>query len=402
MRKYFLMVSLVLVQSAFSQTGTTEDRRLAEKWCTEHPEGVACKHGKPVDLKLSQVSAAGTGTQNANPKPAPAAQVAPAAPRLAVAASPVAKPVDPSKLDWRFAHPKPDVLLAIKPAAILHSHLVTELLSKVSTEDKPKIDMAMAFLGRIERVQLSVHSVPGVKDPDILILVTGELDGMMRQMLSQPQVGFRQLAPNSFLLGKGANLESAVHRMSGAAAPVLADELSSSDIWIYGEPASLAATARTPLPAGLDSLKRFSLGVNFRDALDLFCNLSMLNEAGADQIMALYEMGKAQAVAQSPESSALADAAKLDRQGSQIRFRLSIPKEVLQARLSDAKGLGAGVTPSLSGMFGMFGGQGNPSPVAQPRLAPQVQPVAPPNPGKIMIYGLDEGPREVGAPKNNN
>ena len=235
----------------------------------------------------------------------------------------------------------------------------------------------------------------------------------------------RQIASNAILFGKAAGIEQAMRRMSGASAPFIANELSSSDLWIAGDTGLLRSTANTalhaggPLPAGLDSLKRFALGANFRDPVQLNLNLSMLNEDDARKLLAMYQLLVAQARSQTPEAEELARATKVDVQGSEVHFRFSASVSLLQSQLMKAGmaagaagDLGSGALPALMSRFGMgpaaqpAATSAAPAPAGmRPAVVPTVSEIAPPvtpqKPGKIMIYGLEDGPREVGAPKKN-
>jgi len=314
------------------------------------------------------------------------------------------------KVDWRFAHPKPDLLMSINVGKIVNSPQLTQSLQEsfnmTSDVDRAKIDLILKMVGTVERVQVSLRSTQVKNDPEFLVLVTGNLDSMVRQLLTQQSKGStvlsRQISPNAILFGKGALIDQAVKRMSGATSPFIANELSSNDLWIAGDTGLLKGTTAGPLPPGVDTLKRFALGLNFGDPVQLNMNLSMLNEDGAGKLVAMYNLLTAQA-AQTPESAQLVNLAKVDQQGSEIHFRFSAPLAMLQSQMKSATGgsgatgldLGSGRLPALMGMLGM------PAPAARastpaPAAAP-VAPVAPQNPGKIMIYGLDDGPKEVGV-----
>jgi len=127
----------------------------------------------------------------------------------------------------------------------------------------------------------------------------------------------------------------------------------------------------------------------------------MLNEDGAGKLVALYNLMAAQA-AQTPDAAQLMNFAKVDQQGPEIHFRFAAPLAMLQSQMKSATGgtgatgldLGSGRLPALMGMLGMSTPAKSAAP-ATPVSTPA--PVAPQNPGKIMIYGLDDGPKEVGV-----
>jgi hypothetical protein len=318
---------------------------------------------------------------------------------------------DLPKVDWRFAHPRPDLLLSINLGKIVRSPYFAQSLQEsfnmTSDVDKAKIDLILKMVGTVERVQVSLRSTQVKNDPDYLVLVTGNLDNMVRQMLTQQSKGMtvesREVSPGAILFGKPAVIDQAVRRMSGTTSPYIASDLSSSDLWIAGEPNLLQASTNGPLPPGVDALKHFSLGMNFRDSLELNANLSMLNVDGAEKMIAMYNLLVAQA-SQTPEAAELMHEAKIDRQGAEVHFRLSVPMATLQSRMKTASP-GVGQMPALLRMLGMSSPAAQPTPVqtisAPPIPAPIAPPAEAPKPGKIMIYGLDDGPKEVGAAKKN-
>jgi hypothetical protein len=148
----------------------------------------------------------------------------------------------------------------------------------------------------------------------------------------------------------------------------------------------MATLSKTPLPPGIDSLKSFSLGINFGENLELAANFSTTDAAGAGKLLALYNLAMSQAP-QTPENSKLLESTKVEQEGAMLHFHFSAPSSAIEESL--AKGSG-----QLPGLMGMFGGQSGGAPV---------EPVPVPKPaqtGKIMIYGLDDGPHEVGASKD--
>jgi len=299
----------------------------------------------------------------------------------------------PGQTDWRFAHPKPDILMNLNIGVLTRSALLTQMIEQnVPGPNQAIAAMALKTLATIDRVQVSLRMPPdGKGSPDALLLLTGELDPNIRQMLTQTSKGTvaRQVAPKALLLGDALVVDQAVRRMALPAAPAFTDRLSTSDIWIGGEMAQMAMLAKTPLPQGLEALKRFSLGINFGENLEMAANLSMADAAGAGKLLAFYNMAMAQAP-QTPENSKLMEGIKAEQEGPVLHFHFSAPASALQEGL--AKAQGAGQLPGLMGM--MFGAQ---PPASKEEAVPVPKPA--PKPAKIMIYGLDDGPREVGAPK---
>jgi hypothetical protein len=314
-----------------------------------------------------------------------------------------------TKPDWRFAHPKPDLLASVNVGSIVRSPLMAQSLAQsfklTSDADRAKVDLILKMLGTVDRVQISIQSTQVKNDPDFLVLVTGNLDGMVRLMLTQQAKGSavvsREIASNAILFGKAALIDQAARRMAGETSPVIANDVSSNDIWIAGDTGLMKGL--NGVPPGLDTLKRFALGLNFRDPVELNIDLSMLNESEAKKMVGMYRQVMAQAVL-TPEATALASATEVDRQGADIHFRFSAPASLLQSQMQSAGLAAAGADPGrMAGLLGMLGLGGSPAAqrlAAPPNTVPlSAAPVTPQKPGKIMIYGLDDTPREVGAPK---
>lgn len=382
---------------------------------------------KRILLTAGTVALAGSAWSQTETKPKlPTAQPVTTGAPTAARPSPITMPVKPamldlSKGDWRFAHPKPDLLLSINVGKIVHSPYMAESIQKsfgmTSDVDKAKIDLAMKMIGTVDRVQISLRATQVKNDPDFLVLVTGALDPMVKSMMMQPSKGSavvaREISPSAILFGKASLIDQAARRMSGATAPVIADSLSSSDFWIAGDTGMLKGAAPTQLPPGLDSLKHFALGLNFGDPLEFNANLSMLNEDGAEKLIAMYNFLAAQS-ATTPQAMELAKATKVERKGTEVQFRFSAPMATIQEQMmsaaaaagagAGATGMGMGQLPALMGMLGMST-PGGTTAAAMPHATTVSAPApvkAPQNPGKIMIYGLDDGPREVGAPKKSD
>ncbi len=134
------------------------------------------------------------------------------------------KPLDLSKVDWRFAHPKPDVLLSVNVGNIVRSPFLRQSLEQSfnmnSDADGAKLDAILKMVGSVDRVQISLTAAPPKEEgPDFLILITGNLDPFVRLMLTQQskdtKVVSREIAPNAILFGKAAAVDLAAQRVSG-------------------------------------------------------------------------------------------------------------------------------------------------------------------------------------------
>jgi len=296
---------------------------------------------------------------------------------------------------------------------MLRAPMVAEAMKSAPGAMQAQTTLALKMLQGIEKIQLSIRQAQGTqpsrsqgsgsKDAEMLVLITGQIDPTLRQAIDQQGTAnamtARQIAPNVLLLGKNAQLESATKRMEEAPLTGELDGLSESDIWIGGDTAMVASMGNSAsgMP-GVDSLKRFSLGIDVGDPFGLSVNLMSANDAGADQLLSLYNLAVAANSSKTPaEFAPLLDRIRVEKHGSEIQFRFSAPVAMIQTAFAKSQALqNLGSTTALpAGLSGLLvGAHGGPATGSSATSFPH-----PEQPGKIMIYGLDEGPREVGAPR---
>jgi hypothetical protein len=206
----------------------------------------------------------------------------------------------------------------------------------------------------------------------------------------------RAVGSHTVLIGDGASFTAALRRMSGAAASPrgLDDELAGSDIWISGDANLMNQTAarRTvgAAPPVLQSLRAFSLGLNLGASPELSLVLRAANADAAGKMMAMLDQLQAQ-LKTSPQAAIVQNALDIRREGTRLRIHFVVPAEVMQmAQAQVASGaLSAQMQPLLR-LMGLGSTAGTPATAVDPQTPPP-----PANGGKIMIYGLDGGPREV-------
>ncbi len=112
-------------------------------------------------------------------------------------------------------------------------------MNNATSSARTQAILSLKMIQHVERVQLAVRQAPGSKDPDILVLITGQLEPMLRQIITQlgseKAMASREISPNVLLFGKAAQVELAARRMMGAPLTGAPDSLSESDIWISGD-----------------------------------------------------------------------------------------------------------------------------------------------------------------------
>jgi hypothetical protein len=181
--------------------------------------------------------------------------------------------------------------------------------------------------------------------------------------------------------------------------PVRGDD---SDFWIsanYAFLARQASGANQPLPALFQSLRDVSIGLNLGglnlgDAPEINMLLTASDAAGAGEILKTFQDAVVQLAQATPMAGAAAKALTMKQDGARIRLHFVVPPELIafgqqmaQQQAAASGGLPAQLLPLLGTL-----GLGRAPAAAAPAPPPQ-------NGGKIVIYGLDDGPKEIPPPK---
>jgi hypothetical protein len=330
----------------------------------------------------------------------------------ALAQSAVAQPAAPAAaIDWRFAHPDADMKMSINLQALLNSPAVAKAIEQgraQAKENAMQFDLVVALLRQVDRVSVSVREkaalkAAGAKDPDVLVQVTGSFDPQMIAGFF-PSTGkgkVKVVGPHTILIGEGDSFALAAGRMTETAAPVPGDELDQNDIWIatsYSFVARQTNGADKSMPPALRNLQGISVGLNVGEAPEFNVLLTAADAAGAGEILKMFQEMMGQMAQSNAAAGAAAKALDLKLEGAKLRMHYVLPPEVLAMAQQQAasSGLPAQLAPLLS-TFGM-GSFGAATPAKGPAGTVSIAP-PPDNGGKIMIYGLDSGPKEVPVQK---
>jgi hypothetical protein len=308
--------------------------------------------------------------------------------------------------DWRFAQPDAEVRLSINLKTFLNSPVVAAMKQQAPKESQAQIGMVLAMLSTIDRVSISARQTPpqagkpsSAADADALILINGAFDasflkGMFGAGSAQQA---KQVDAHTVLIGQGASLDAAMARLSGKAPAMPADELEQSDLWVGGDVARLSQQQGQPSVPGLENLRTFSLGMNTGENVDFSLILTTTDAPAAQGMSKMIHDLLAQA-GQAPETAAmLAKALDIRQDGAKLRLHFVPPPEMIKAAQEQASSADLGSSlSSLQPLLGMLGIGGGPA-AASSAPAPRATPLVPPQDhgGKIMIYGLDGGPKEV-------
>jgi hypothetical protein len=294
--------------------------------------------------------------------------------------------------DWRFAHPGATLVGGFRLKAVLDSPLVNTLIEQATTKDPSTgaaVGIVRGMLGGVSEVRFSVRDMGRGKDPDILALVSGQLDerGLV-SMAVKGKENIRRIDANTLLVGEGQSLEDAVARMSKPATGLQARALDRSktladhDLWIAGTiPEALMTNPMLPM---LDSLRGLALGISMQSDLRVEVALETDSAKSAEDLVSAARRSQKQ-------QPALGAALQSEVDGSTARFRMMLPGDQVIQAVKQGLDQGGGAQSSLAGLFGQS--FGSDAPPTFKSTEPAVQPK--PKQGTIKIYGLDEGTREI-------
>lgn len=312
--------------------------------------------------------------------------------------------------DWRFAHPDADMKISVNFQTVLKSEAFikgfeqSQALKKGNAQGKDngvQVELVMGLLRTVDRVSVSAHQ-KAPNDMDVLAEVTGSFDPQLIAGFF-PSTGKSQVksvGPHTILIGEGDSFTQAVARMAGpASANEAAADEAGHDLWIEGSAAFLAKQSGQPLPPMLQSVRGFAMGLTLSESPVFDLVLNAADDSGAGQILTMLQ-AMAPLLTASPATASAAKGLTFKQDGTKVRARFVMPPEMVtmlqQQAVSAANGAtsGAGGLAQLAPLLGSFGIGGGSSPKPVPAAPPPPQ-----NGGKIMIYGLDDGPKQLPGPK---
>ena len=293
--------------------------------------------------------------------------------------------------DWRFAHPGATLVGGFRIKAVLNSPLVNTLIEQATAKDPSSgmmVGLIRSAVGGVSEVRFSVRDMGKGKDPDVLALVTGQLDESIVAAMAKGKTGVHRIDVNTLLLGEGQSLEDAVARLSKPATGLQARALDRSkaladhDLWLAG---TLPELPNMTIPM-LDTLRGLALGISLQNDLRLEVALDMDTAKKAEDLVSLVRVSQKQ-------QPGLGAALQSEVDGSTARFRMMLPGDQVIQAVKQGMDQSGGAKSPLAGLLGTsFGSSALPTfkssapePAAQPK----------PKQGTIKIYGLDEGTREI-------
>jgi len=235
------------------------------------------------------------------------------------------------------------------------------------------IQQLLAFLpGTAHRYHMvDIYRGAKITDPSIAMLDSRTiLMGDEKSVLAAIDRRGQNAPPASAILARAQQLASTQDVWM-----IATDDLSKFQPANAGFPGPLAGEVLAKKIKGID------MGIAVRDGFQFELSLATESEAAATQLTQLLSEKIAFAQAQSPETAEAARKLHVGTEGNRMRVSLALTKEEFEQniRTIQAKRMAAGTASTHSS--------------APPQPGTPQSP--PPPPGKIRIYGLDEGVREI-------
>jgi hypothetical protein len=381
-----------------------------EEYCAKNPDALTCRDGKPIDVQKEMQKVMEDNLKHwcemvpndpkcagitpdkkpnttkpravAHPRTAPSSapsetavpqasrpneyQLPPPGPRFAKKGTPADFRL--GEMDWRTVPKDSDMLIGIDMGSFVESDLACALLREWTSRmgvTQAEQDRLLETLGSVSQVVVSIHG------KEIVAIMIGRLDDLQEgAQLGGLKVA--RLSADTLALGSQWSLTFVRHRLHFPLeeTPLLHDarELArSSQFWAVARPSALAAFGK---PASPNSpVKQVKFGVSLTDQFRMDIKIDTVSPETATQILESSQKGAPRGLQSSVEGSTAHFALVYDRNTTLARF-------------------GSFMTDSLGKQFASL--------VAAAReMASRNTAPARPAPGKVLIEGLDDGPKEV-------
>jgi hypothetical protein len=371
--------------------------RSYEEYCQANPHAPTCRDGKPIDAQADMEKVWKSHneqwekfTSNLPQQTAPNAVKA-TAPQVVVLAGPsrpatqyTLVPPSPTRsrkgpvdirlgeLDWRLVPPQSDLLIGLNVNDLLQSDLARTLIRQGSAKlgvTQAEQDKLLASLGDISQAVISVHQ------NDFLVVLMGHVDDFPENN----QTGRMQsvkVSPDTVILGSNQTLHWSLFRLKFPLSPspqIKEAQLLARtyQIWAWGKPAAFSAFGQRM--SASPAVNKISFGISLRDQFRMDMVLQAASPLAAKRMLETSAKGAPHDLTGAVEGSAVHYTLLLDRAATLDRFAGLMSDSVAEQ-----------VAPLLAAARQMSASK-----------ASAVRPA----PGKVVIDGLDDGPREVSLPK---
>ena len=321
---------------------------------------------------------------------------------------------------WDLGQPDAKVMIGVNLKALRESALGQVFRSQMSSQ-KPQpgpAAMALGFLDQIDRVFISSTAAASPRatttartsavqgNPPFLAVVEGRLPvqqllgflpGTPRPYrsvnvyrgakLTDPSIA--SFDEHTLVIGDDKSVLAAIDRRAGVAPAASASaarvqQLASQyDFWMLAtDDLSKFQPNGGKFPSQLaGEIKGIDLGLAARDGVQMEMSMTMANEAAATQLLQLISGQIALAQAQTPEMTEVASKLRISTDGAHLRASMALSQEEFERSLRTLQAARAAAGASA----------------AQPAApyVPQTRQPPPPPPGKVRIYGLEGGVREI-------
>jgi hypothetical protein len=367
-----------------------------EEYCRENPKMPTCFNGKPLaignGLALPDRNYRVTPI-TPGPSGLPSYKAAPAAPQAGRTPAP-----ETVLLDWRFSHPMPAMLISINIGSLLQSPMWASFFSSLGAGgaelQRAALEKARSALSDVGQILVSL-SLNGTKNPSLLVMAKGNMDGAVGAWLrSSPETQIKRIDAITTLLGDTNSLAFANMRMQAKTQRTTFNPLQQTatrealkyDAWVGVDPRQMGSLASamggksSQALAMLANLRGISVGVYLREQLRMEAVLETPSPDMAARMLAMYQQ---QAKPGKDEGQIWAVT-----EGANLRFTEIVDASHLKGATELDPAVAQMIGPQIASLMQSLTGS---KPQSASAAAPASTPKA--SPGRIVIQGLDGGPK---------
>jgi hypothetical protein len=313
---------------------------------------------------------------------------------------------------WELGHPDAKMMLGIDVKSIRESAAWQIFRDQTKNQQPSGVQaMGMGILEQVNHIFLSSLANPTANaktNAPFLLAIEGKFPmEALKPFMQSPAKRYRTadlyrttktdtttlaVMDGLLLLGDEKSVLSAIDRRGHPLPP--ASKLlaraktlaATNDVWIIADESLSkfrpATSPWNPLAMQFASqINGVDFGLAVRDGFRFELSLATTDEAAASQMAQMFAMETQMAMASKPDSPEVADMVqklKIDSLGNRMRVSLALTNEEVAALIQ------ASQAEQLARLQAAAAVRQTPPPAARPA-----------KPGKIMIYGLDDGPHEV-------